>query len=191
MAMGFYVDMTRCTGCRACEVACKDKNRLSGNMAFRNAHTFSVGTFPEVQAFSCSFSCNHCEEPACVANCPTGAMYKDESGVVLHDDDVCIGCKTCVNSCPYQVPVYDEEKKIARKCDSCYAIREAGGQPACVAGCPNRALEFGDIDELKKKHGSDLVSETTVHPGADMTKPSLLIKAKPAAKTGTPVEVAW
>ena len=81
MALGFYVDMTRCTGCRACEVACKDKNRLSGGLTFRNAHTFSVGSFPEVQAFSCSFSCNHCEEPACVANCPTGAMYKDESGV--------------------------------------------------------------------------------------------------------------
>ena len=118
-------------------------------------------------------------------------MYKDESGVVLHDDALCIGCKTCVNSCPYQVPVYDEEQKIARKCDSCYAIREAGGQPACVAGCPNRALDFGDIEELKAKYGDDLVSETTVHPEAALTKPSLLIKAKPAAQSDVPTEVAW
>ncbi|MDE8703596.1 4Fe-4S dicluster domain-containing protein, partial [Adlercreutzia equolifaciens] len=131
---GFFVDVTRCTGCRACEVACNDKNRLSGGMRFRNAHTYSVGSFPDVRAFSCTFSCNHCDEPACVANCPTGDMFKSEDGAVLHQDDVCIGCKTCVNSCPYQVPVIDEEQGISRKCNSCIAIRTASGQPACVAG---------------------------------------------------------
>lgn len=191
MAIGFYFDMTRCIGCRACQVACKDKNRLDVGMTFRNAHTYSTGSFPSVDMFSCTFSCNHCDEPACVANCPTGAMFKSEDGAVLHQDDVCIGCKTCVNSCPYQVPVIDEEQGISRKCDSCIAIRTAGGQPACVAGCPNRALDFGEIEDLKAKYGEDLVNETTVHPDPSMTGPSLLIKVKDAATSGEPTEVAW
>lgn len=191
MAIGFYFDMTRCIGCRACQVACKDKNRLDVGITFRNAHTYTTGAFPSIGMFSSTFSCNHCDSPACVANCPTGAMFKSEDGAVLHKDDVCIGCKTCVNSCPYQVPVLDEEAGIVRKCDSCVAIRQAGGQPACVAGCPNRALDFGEIDDLKAKYGDDLVSETTVHADPSMTSPSLLIKVKEAATSGEPTEVAW
>lgn len=191
MAIGFYFDMTRCIGCRACQVACKDKNRLDVGITFRNAHTYTTGTFPNIGMFAATFSCNHCDSPACVANCPTGAMFKSEDGAVLHKDDVCIGCKTCVNSCPYQVPVLDEEMGISRKCDSCVAIRQAGGQPACVAGCPNRALDFGEIEDLKAKYGDGLVNETTVHADPSMTSPSLLIKVKDAATTGEPTEVAW
>ena len=118
-------------------------------------------------------------------------MFKSEDGAVLHKDDVCIGCKTCVNSCPYQVPVLDEELGISRKCDSCVAIRQAGGTPACVAGCPNRALDFGEIEDLKATYGEGLVNETTVHGDPSMTSPSLLVRAKDAATSGEPTEVSW
>lgn len=69
--------------------------------------------------FHLNLSCNHCESPACVANCPTGAMYKDDDGTVQHDDEACIGCQTCVNSCPYGAPQFIEEDKIVQKCDTC------------------------------------------------------------------------
>ena len=181
MALGFYFDMTRCIGCRACQVACKDKNRLDVGTIYRTADSYEVGTFPKVKMYSFSTSCNHCQNPACVSACPVGAMYKAEDGTVLHDDKLCIGCQACVSACPYDVPQYIEEKKVVGKCDACAAIRAAGGQPACVAACPNRCLDFGDMDELKAKYGSALVSELPVFPGSD-TQPCVLIKAKDCAK---------
>ena len=112
MALGFYFDMTRCIGCRACQVACKDKNRLDVGTIYRTADSYEVGTFPKVKMYSFSTSCNHCQNPACVSACPVGAMYKAEDGTVLHDDKLCIGCQACVSACPYDVPQYIEEKKV-------------------------------------------------------------------------------
>lgn len=178
--LGFYFDSTRCTGCRTCQIACKDKNRLDVGTLFRKVTSYSVGTYPNVKVFHFSSTCNHCENPACVANCPTGAMYKSEEGVVLHDDDICIGCETCVNSCPYQVPVLLPDQQIAGKCDSCYAIRKAGGNPACVDACLARALDFGDLEELTARHEGDLVSEIPVWPDGG-TGPNIRIKPKEPA----------
>lgn len=181
--MGFYFDQTACIGCKTCQIACRDKNALykTGEI-FRNVDTTEVGEFPSVRYYSTSISCNHCASPACVANCPSGAMYKDEeTGVVLHDDDMCIGCETCVNACPYSEPVYMEDEGIVRKCDSCYLLREKGESPACVAACPMRALDFGDLEELKVKYGSDLVSDINGLPDSLQTTPSLLISARDAA----------
>lgn len=181
--VGFYFDQTACIGCKTCQIACRDKNALykTGEI-FRNVDTTEAGEFPSVRYYSTSISCNHCASPACVANCPSGAMYKDEeTGVVLHDDDMCIGCETCVSACPYSEPVYMEDEGIVRKCDSCYLLREKGESPACVAACPMRALDFGDLEELKAKYGSDLVSDINGLPDSSQTTPSLLIKARDAA----------
>lgn len=182
--------MDRCTGCRACQVACKDKNRLDVGIIFRTAHTYSVGRFPDVAAYSYSASCNHCGSPSCMAVCPTGAIYKAEDGSVIIDQESCAGDESCVNACPYGIPQIQPDGK-AGKCDSCYAIREAGGQPACVAGCPNRALDFGDYEELQQKYGSDKVSEIAILPSAETTVPSLLINAKEIANQDDYVEVGW
>lgn len=190
MSIGFYFDMTRCTGCRACQVACKDKNRLEVGNIFRNAHTFSVGSFPSVKAYSISVSCNHCEKPACFAACPSGAIEKRDDGAVVINKETCIGDGSCVEACPYGVPEIMPDGK-GGKCDSCYMIREAGGTPACVAACPNRALDFGEYDELVSKYGEGLVNEVAVLPAADQTNPSLLIKAKDSAKESGFVEVTW
>ena len=112
MALGFYFDMTRCVGCRACQVACKDRNDLDIGLLFRYAKTYETGSFPKVGMYNYSGSCNHCENPACVTVCPTGAMYKAEDGTVIHDDDMCIGCKACMNICPYGAPKFDEARSI-------------------------------------------------------------------------------
>ena len=96
MSVGFYLDQSRCTGCRACQVVCKDKNRLEVGTLYREAHSYTVGEFPKVQGFSYTFSCNHCEDPVCLKNCPTGAIYKAADGTVIQDQSKCIGCRMCV-----------------------------------------------------------------------------------------------
>ncbi|MFR8299336.1 MAG: 4Fe-4S dicluster domain-containing protein, partial [Gordonibacter urolithinfaciens] len=83
MAVGFYLDMTRCIGCRACQVACKDKNRLEVGTLYREVRSYTVGSFPEVDGYSYSFGCNHCEEAICLKNCPTGAIYRAPDGTVV------------------------------------------------------------------------------------------------------------
>lgn len=187
---GFYFDMTRCFGCRACQIACKDRLGISKPGAKpRRIASYEVGSYPEAKLYHTSIACNHCENPACVANCPTGAMFKSDDGIVLHDDDVCIGCHTCINSCPYEAPQADEEANLIIKCDSCKALRDEGMNPVCVDSCPARALDFGDMDELREKYGSDLVSEVACLPEASATTPNLLIRPVEAASTDGFIEV--
>jgi len=189
MALGFYFDMTRCIGCRACQVACKDKNNLEVGAIFRNAKTYETGSFPDVNAFSFSTSCNHCETPACVTVCPIGAMYKAEDGTVICDQELCDGCQACVEICPYQVPQFIEATGKVNKCDACAYLRAKGENPACVDACPNRALDFGDVAELESKYGKDLVCDLAILPDSEMTHPNTRIKAKDFAKKGDFVEL--
>lgn len=182
MALGFYFDMTRCVGCRACQVACKDKNRLNIGMIWRYAKTYETGTVPKVGMYNYSGSCNHCENPACVDICPVGAMYKAEDGTVIHDDEMCIGCQACVGACPYTVPQFDAELSIVRKCDACASLRAKGQNPACVDACPSRALDFGEKEELIAKYGADLVQDIAILPDSSLTGSNTLIKAKECAK---------
>ena len=115
-----------------------------------------------------------------MANCPTGAMYKDDDGTVQHDDEACIGCQTCVNSCPYGAPQFIEEDKIVQKCDTCRALREAGHEPVCVEACPMRAIEFSEMDDLRATH-PDAVSELPCTEPAATTTPNILIGASRGA----------
>jgi anaerobic dimethyl sulfoxide reductase subunit B (iron-sulfur subunit) len=181
MSLGFYFDMTRCVGCRACQVACKDRNNLNLGMVWRTTKTYETGSFPKVGMYNYAATCNHCENPACVEICPVGAMYKAEDGTVLHDDEMCIGCQACVSACPYAVPQFDEEASIVRKCDACASIRAKGGNPVCVDACPSRALDFGDKDELIEKYGPDLVQDIAILPDSGITGSNTLIKAKACA----------
>ncbi len=187
---GFYFDNASCCGCRSCQVACKDKNDLDIGVLFRRVVTYETGVYPTADRFHHSAACNHCSSPACVANCPTGTMYIDDAdgGTVQHNDDECIGCQSCVKSCPYSVPTFIEEAGIARKCDACIGLRQAGEKPACVATCWTRALDFGDVEELEAKYGSGLVRELPFIPEASHTEPSTLIRSRESALNGEPVE---
>ena len=178
--MGFYFDAANCIGCHCCHVACKDVNRLEVGTDFRHVKSFTTGSGWDVHMYHTSIGCNHCANPACVNNCPTGAMYKDgETGLVLHRDDQCIGCLSCVMACPYGEPVLIESLGVVHKCDACAGLRAQGEQPSCVASCPQRVLEFGDLDELRAAHAdADLVSDCYVLPASSQTKPSLLMEIK-------------
>ena len=162
-------------GCKTCQVACKLKNALPLGITYRSVANYEVGEYPSSKYYHCFAYVQHCLDAACVANCPTGAMYRDEEdGTVQHDDEVCIGCETCVKSCPYGVPVYLEEKRITGKCNACIDTRPEDGVPTCVAACGTRALEFGEYDDLVAAH-PDAVQEIACMPGADMTHPSTLV----------------
>ena len=160
---GFHFDSSRCTGCKTCELVCKDYHDLGPAILFRRIYDYEGGTWTKTKEdawektafnYHVSISCNHCDSPACVENCPTGAMQKDEAtGLVNTDPNVCIGCGTCRNSCPYDAPRIDASAGVCRKCDGCLARVRDGKEPMCVGSCPLRALEFGPIEELREKYG--------------------------------------
>jgi anaerobic dimethyl sulfoxide reductase subunit B (iron-sulfur subunit) len=181
--LGFYFDQTRCTGCHACQMACTDKNELEDGVRFRHVVEGQRGAFEnagsayaqDVAAFWTSMACNHCDEPLCVINCPTTAMYKrEEDGVVLVDADKCIGCRYCAWSCPYGAPQFSAITGRAAKCNFCVDLIAKGEEPACVAACPWGLIEFGPIEELRAKYGSN--ADLVVLPPSSITKPNIVIK---------------
>ena len=116
-------------------------------------------------------------------------MYKAEDGTVLHDAAMCVGCQACVKACPYAAPQYVASLQKVTKCDACAAQRAKGENPVCVDACPSRALDFGDLEELKAKYGSDLVKDISILPDSSITGSNTLIKAKACALEAGAVEI--
>ena len=179
--MGFYINQSRCVGCKTCTVACKDKNNLEPGMGFRRVYEFEEGSYkPEtaailtsVKGYYFSVSCNHCDSPACLPSCPTESIMKRaEDGIVIVDQEKCIGSRFCVQACPYGAPQFDTAELKMSKCDSCLDLREKGESPVCVSSCPQRAIEFGPIKELRSKYGT--LNKVKGLPNPD-TKPNLVI----------------
>ena len=187
---GFYFDQTRCTGCRTCSVACSDLHNYAPDIVLRRVIEFEGGTWKvntngtctqNVFAYYTSIGCNECENPVCVKACPTGAHHKrTEDGLVVIDTEKCIGCGMCAKACPYGSPVLDKAAMKMRKCDGCVARTSKGGMPVCVEACPERALEFGNIEELRKKHGNNAAIAPLPDPAE--TKPCLTIRPCASAK---------
>lgn len=190
MTYGFHFDGTRCTGCKTCVLACKDKSNLPSDINFRNVYEYGGGTWEkdgdgcwthDTFIYHVSVACNHCDMPVCMANCPQGAIEKDAlTGEVKSDPEKCIGCGTCANSCPYGAPKVDADAMKSVKCNMCIERVEAGKQPICVEACPLRALDFGEIDELRATYGD--VAEIAPLPAASETSPNLVITAPTVAK---------
>lgn len=157
--LAFYFDSTRCTGCRTCEIACKDYWDLGDDIAYRHIYDYEEGTWdvegdvviPTVIAYHASVACNHCDDPACIRACPTGAMHKNpDNGVVSVNPDVCIGCGYCHMACPYNAPKVDRARGHSVKCDFCQDRVAEGKNPICVDACPLRALAFGPVEEISQ-----------------------------------------
>ncbi|MFT0761817.1 DMSO/selenate family reductase complex B subunit [Actinomyces sp. F1_1611] len=180
---GFHFDQSACTGCAACQVACNDKFDLPIGVNFRRIVEYTGGTWqrdehnhtvvPQVFTYYTSISCNHCENPICVQVCPTTAMTKREDGTVYVDDSKCVGCRYCEWACPYSAPQFNASTGHMSKCDLCYDYRSEGQDPACVAACPSRALDWGPIDELREKYGTE--NGIAPLPDPKTTQPHLVI----------------
>lgn len=160
----FEVDLDLCTGCKACVVACHSQNGLDEGESFRSVGLLHGGT--EVKPFqqTVTTACHHCLDPACMHGCPVLAYEKDEqTGIVHHLDDQCIGCQYCVLTCPYEVPRFNASLGIVRKCDMCRGRLAEGDAPACVQGCPNGAIAIRIVDVAR---AADAAEVTTLVPGA-------------------------
>lgn len=190
MQHGFYFDNSRCTGCRTCAIACADYKNITGPRLLRRIIDYEGGSWTrepnntlsqDCFSYHISLACNHCNNPACVQVCPTGAMHRDEKGLVWPDWGKCIGCGYCAVACPYHAPFIDDTIKKSNKCDGCKDRLAEGKQALCVEACPLRALDFGEISHLKAVHTEDLLF--SIPPLADetYTSPNMLIKASPAA----------
>ena len=143
---GFYFDSTRCTGCKTCEMACKDYKDLPATIAFRKVYDYEGGSWTDAGdgiyttdtfAYHVSLACNHCAMPACMAKCPSGAIEKDgKTGLVHIDQEKCTGVGACVETCPYNVPIVDKALGKGVKCDGCADRVAEGLNPICVDACP-------------------------------------------------------
>lgn len=181
--MGFIHNNVDCIGCRACEIACKDKNDLRPGPRFRRVEYVEGGTYPEVFAYKINMSCNHCAEPACMPTCPSGALFKREKdGIVDIDSTICIGCRRCESSCPYGAPQFDPVENVMKKCNMCVDELEAGRKPYCVSACMMRVLDVGPIDQLRKGTYStkargpndEVVDRVKGFADPELTKPSIV-----------------
>lgn len=147
----FAVNLDTCTGCKACVSACHSMNGLDDDEVWRGVGLLLGGSKREPWQQTVTSACHHCEDPACANGCPVLAYEKDEeTGIVRHLDDQCIGCQYCVLKCPYDVPKYSKKRGIVRKCDMCQGRLAAGEAPACVQACPNEAIRI----EVVKRGGT-------------------------------------
>jgi anaerobic dimethyl sulfoxide reductase subunit B (iron-sulfur subunit) len=161
MAYTFLFDSSYCTGCKACQAACKDKNQLPIGILWRRVYEISAGTWQEndgawttdVYAYNISMACNHCEHPKCAGVCPTNAYSIGPDGIVHLDTERCTGCGYCSWACPYGATQFNPQSGTMTKCDFCEDYLEEGKSPACVAACPMRSLEFADLPGLEAQPG--------------------------------------
>jgi Fe-S-cluster-containing dehydrogenase component len=209
--LGLVIDLDICVGCHACAVNCKEWN--TGGSAGPLTDLMPYGAEPDgvwfnrVHAFEIEGkdartvyfpkSCLHCEDAACVTVCPTGASFKRaEDGIVLVDEEICIGCKLCSWACPYGAREFDEDAGVMRKCTLCVdriyneSLDPADRVPACVATCPVSARHFGDLGDpqsavsrlVAERGGYDLLPELGYRPVNKYLPPGPRAPARCAAE---------
>lgn len=169
MSNVFVIDISKCSGCYNCQLACKDEH--AGNdwspyakpqpdigQFWAKVDDFVEGTIPKVKVHYIPRLCNHCEKAACMESCALGAVYRREDGLVIIDPEKCTGCGDCMKACPYDVIYFSQELGIAQKCTGCAHLLDNGYKlPRCVEACPTNAMVFGEERAL-----SDLIEGATV-----------------------------
>lgn len=179
--MAFYFDSSACSGCKTCQVACKDKYDLAAGVLWRRVYEVCGGDWirrgnawlPNILSYHVSLACNHCEEAICIETCPNTAIVKDEKGIVLIDQDRCMGCRYCEWSCPYGALQFDSNNRVMTKCTFCADYIEEGKDPACITACPMRAMDYGELEQLREKYGNN--SDIYPLPDSTYTGPAIVV----------------
>jgi len=175
---GFFVDLSRCIGCNACVIACKQwHNILPGPVKWMRVYQWEKGVFPNTRIHILPIMCYHCENPVCSNACPNKAIQKEEKyGAVLVDSHRCQGTRKCWLACPYGAPQYqgDEPGTKMSKCNMCIDRLEKDLKPICVLSCSMRALEFGPFEKLRDKYGD--LRRIEDMPRDSITRPSVVFK---------------
>ena len=146
MKYGFIIDNRKCIGCHACTTACKSEHDVPVGVNRTYVKQVEKGEFPNTRRIFSVMRCNHCTDAPCVEICPVEALYTREDGIVDFDNNRCIGCKSCMQACPYDALYIDPENNTAAKCNYCAHRVEVGREPACVSVCPEHAIIAGDMD---------------------------------------------
>ncbi len=174
MNYGFLIDNRKCIGCHACSTACKMENAVPLGVNRTWVKSVETGAYPDVRRHFQVTRCNHCANPPCVRICPVTAMYQRSDGIVEFDPKICIGCKACLQACPYDAIYIDPESGTAAKCHFCAHRTEVGLEPACVIVCPEHAIVAGDMDNPASEISRMLATQrVTVRKPEQGTAPKL------------------
>ena len=194
--LGIAINKTRCIGCQTCAHACKMQNNVPSGMRWNRVLTEgcdvedgALGEFPNLSRGYLPVACQHCENPACLRVCPTGATYKDDKGRVEVDYEKCIGCRMCMAACPYNARVFNwndpkrepdfnygdkdvpvRGKGVVEKCTLCKERTDRGDEPMCVVCCPTKARVFGDLDDPDSDISKEIVATNAQPIAGDLTK---------------------
>jgi Fe-S-cluster-containing dehydrogenase component len=146
--LAFMVNSKKCIGCYACAMACKNQYHQEPGVVWRNLVPLEKADYPHNDRAFYSLACNHCASPVCVDVCPVNAHVKREKdGIVVHSSDKCIYCKACIQECGYQAAKDNTQLERAEKCSMCAERIDEGLMPACVGGCPTKALTLVDLSD--------------------------------------------
>ncbi len=194
MTYAFSLDASACSGCKACQEACKDRNGSPAGILLRRVVEVCGGEWQaagdawesSVFAYYLSLSCNHCVFPKCAGVCPTDAFSVRPDGIVLLDEARCMGCGYCAWACPYGAPQYDPARGVMAKCDFCQSNIDVGLPPTCVAACPLRVLDYVTVEGLKLRQAYQELWQLPANlhpfplPEYSRTEPNLALKPHPA-----------
>jgi len=174
MRYGFLIDQHRCIGCHACTVACKEEHNIPVGVNRTWVKYVEKGVYPDTRRHFAVLRCNHCDDAPCIEICPTVALYRRSDGIVDFDNERCIGCKSCMQACPYDALYIDPDRNTAAKCNFDASRVEMGYKPACEVVCPTQAILSGDLDDADSTISKRIAMEKVSVRKADKgTKPKL------------------